>query len=58
MNKKHRVRLTNEERNHLETLVRKCKAHARKLLYARLLLKSDENGPPSGATNRPPMLLR
>ena len=47
MNKKYRVRLTNEERKHLEKLVRKGKAHARKLLYARILLKSDENGPAS-----------
>jgi hypothetical protein len=44
MNKKYRVRLTNEERNHLEKLVRKGKAHARKLLHARILLKADENG--------------
>ena len=44
MNKKYRVRLTNEERKHLEKLVRKGKAHARKLLYARILLKTDENG--------------
>jgi transposase len=45
MNKKYRVRLTDEERNHLEKLVRKGKAHARKLLYARILLKADEDGP-------------
>ena len=45
MNKKYKVRLTNEERNHLEKLVRKGKAHARKLLYARILLKTDEDGP-------------
>jgi transposase len=47
MNKKYRVRLTAEERNHLEKLVRKGKAHARKLLYARILLKADEDGPAS-----------
>jgi transposase len=47
MNKKYRVHLTDEERNHLEKLVRKGKAHARKLLYARILLKADENGPAS-----------
>ena len=47
MNKKYRVRLTDEERNHLEKLVRKGKAHARKLLYARILLKADEDGPAS-----------
>jgi transposase len=45
LNKKYRVHLTDEERNHLEELVRKGKAHARKLLYARILLKADENGP-------------
>lgn len=45
MNKKYRVRLTDEERNHLEKLVRKGKAHARKLTYARILLKADEDGP-------------
>ena len=45
MNKKYRMRLTDEERNHLEKLVRKGKAHARKLLYARILLKADEDGP-------------
>jgi transposase len=45
MNKKYRVRLTDEERNHLEKLVRKGEAHARKLLYARILLKADEDGP-------------
>lgn len=45
MNKRYRVRLSGEEREHLEKLVRKGKAHARKLTYARILLKSDENGP-------------
>ncbi len=50
MNKRYRVRLTDEERNHLEKLVRKGKAHARKLLYARILLKADENGPAASAS--------
>jgi transposase len=46
MNKKYRVRLTDQERNHLEKPVRKGKAHARKLTYdARILLKADEDGP-------------
>jgi hypothetical protein len=45
MNKKYRVRLSSEERKHLEKLVRQGKAHARKLLYARILLKADEGGP-------------
>jgi hypothetical protein len=41
------VRLTHQEREHLEALVRRGKAHARKLLYARILLKTDtsESGP-------------
>ena len=45
MNKKYRVRLTDEERDHLEKLLRKGKAHACKLTYARILLKADEDGP-------------
>ncbi len=45
MNKKYRVRLSEQERKHLEKLVRQGKAHARKLLYARILLKADEGGP-------------
>jgi transposase len=52
VNKKYRVRLTNEEREHLEKLVRKGKTHARKLLYARILLKADENGPASWTDER------
>jgi transposase len=43
MPKKYLVRLTQAEREHLERLVRKGKAHARKLLYARILLKTDAN---------------
>ena len=43
MPKKYVVCLTEAEREHLEKLVRKGKAHARKLLYARLLLKADAN---------------
>ncbi len=43
MPKKYIVRLTEAEREHLERLVRKGKAHARKLLYARILLKADVN---------------
>jgi transposase len=52
VNKKYRVHLTNEEREHLEKLVRKGKTHARKLLYARILLKADENGPASWTDER------
>jgi transposase len=45
--KRYVVRLTDEERSRLEALVRRGKAHARKLLYARILLKTDasEAGP-------------
>ncbi len=39
------VRLTEEERGQLEALVRRGRAHARKLLYARVLLKADADGP-------------
>ena len=45
MYKKYVVRLTQEERTQLETLVRSGRAHARKLLYARILLKADADGP-------------
>ena len=47
MHKKYIVRLTHEERGDLEALVRRGRAHARKLLYARILLKADasEGGP-------------
>jgi transposase len=42
--KKYVVRLTQEERGQLETLVRRGRAHTRKLLYARILLKADADG--------------
>jgi hypothetical protein len=45
MNKKYIVRLTDQERDHLEKLLRRGGAHARKLLYARILLKADADGP-------------
>src|SRR5215218_8232339 len=45
MYKKYFVRLTEDERNRLETIVRRGRAHARKLLYARILLKADAEGP-------------
>jgi hypothetical protein len=47
MHKRYVVRLTHEERANLEALVRRGRAHARKLLYARILLKADasEDGP-------------
>ena len=47
VNKKYVVRLTQDERGHLEGLLRRGKAHTRKLLYARILLKADaaQGGP-------------
>src|SRR5688572_19604512 len=44
--KTHRVRLTNDERQALEALVRKGRGAARRLARARVLLKADEG--PSG----------
>ncbi len=41
MYKRYIVRLTDEERGRIEKLVRHGRAHARSLLYARLLLKAD-----------------
>jgi hypothetical protein len=45
MHKKYIVCLTQEQRSQLETLVRSGRAHARKLLYGRILLKADADGP-------------
>ncbi len=45
MHKRYVVRLTDEQRGQLQTLVRSGRAHARKLLYARILLKADADGP-------------
>ena len=47
MYKRYIVRLTDEERRLIGTLVRRGGAHARSLLYARILLKADasEEGP-------------
>ena len=45
MYKKYVVRLTTDEREHIEKLLRRGRAHARKLLYGRILLKADANGP-------------
>ncbi len=45
MNKKYVVRLSVEERRQIEGLLRRGRAHARKLLYARILLKADADGP-------------
>jgi hypothetical protein len=46
--KTHRVRLTADERQTLEALVKKGRAAARKLTRARILLKADEGSPDSG----------
>lgn len=45
MNKKYVVRLTAEERQQIEKLLRRGRAHARKLLYGRILIKADADGP-------------
>jgi Homeodomain-like domain len=53
MNKKYRVRLSGEERRYLKRLVRRGKVHARKLTYARILLKADEeDGGPAWTDER------
>lgn len=44
MYKKYVVHLADQERRQLETLVRRGRAHTRKLLYARILLKADTDG--------------
>ena len=44
--KKYVVRLSDEEREQLETLIRKGKSPAQRLLKARILLKADVS--PSG----------
>ncbi len=45
MNKKYVVRLTAQEREQIEKLLRRGRAHARKLLYGRILLKANADGP-------------
>lgn len=45
MNKRYVVRLTDQERKQIEKLVRSGRAHARKLLYGRILSKADADGP-------------
>ena len=42
MAKKYRVTLTPEERDELEAMISRGKAHARKLAHARVLLQADE----------------
>jgi hypothetical protein len=45
MYKKYVVRLTEEEHTQIEKLLRSGREHARKLLYGRILLKADAEGP-------------
>lgn len=45
MNKRYFVHLSEQERKQIEKLVRSGRAHARKLLYGRILLKADADGP-------------
>ncbi len=44
MHKKYHVRLTDEERQTLEALIRSGQAPARRIARGRVLLKTDENG--------------
>ncbi len=44
MYKRYVVHLTEDERERLEALVRRGRAHSRKLLHGRILLKADANG--------------
>lgn len=46
--KKHHIRLSSQERESLETLVRKGKASAQRQCHARILLLADTNGPEGG----------
>ena len=45
MNKKYIVRLTTEERNELETMIKKGKTQAYKIKHANILLAVDADGP-------------
>ncbi|WP_273846799.1 hypothetical protein [Rubrobacter calidifluminis] len=45
MYKKHVVRLAADERERVEGLINSGRAHARKLLYGRILLRADADGP-------------
>lgn len=52
MNKKYIVRLTQQEKQELEQLIRVGKAAARKLTHARILLKADWNAEQGGWTDQ------
>jgi hypothetical protein len=45
MNKKHIVRLTDEERNELLAVIKKLKGTSQKVRRAQILLKADADGP-------------
>lgn len=45
MPKKYIVRLSDTERHHLETVIRKLQGTAQKVRRAQILLKADANGP-------------
>ena len=45
MNKKYIVRLSDEERSHLESVIKKLKGTSQKLRRAQVLLKADADGP-------------
>jgi len=51
--KKYVVRLSGEERERLETLIRKGKSPARRVLKARILLKADVSEAGKGWSDRP-----
>jgi transposase len=46
--KKHHIRLSSQEREQLETIVRKGQASAQRQCHARILLLADINGPEGG----------
>ena len=46
--KKHHIRLSSQEREQLETILRKGKASAQRQRHARILLFADTNGPEGG----------
>ena len=50
MQKKYRVRLSDEERHHLKEVIKKQKGSGQKVRRAQILLKADADGP--GWTDR------
>lgn len=45
MQKKYIVRLSQEERNHIHTVIKKLKESSQKVRRAQILLKTDADGP-------------